>query len=603
MSRREMEERGWDAPDILLLSGDAYVDHPSFGVALLGRMLEAEGHRVCIVAQPAWEGATAPDALRALGRPRLFAGVTAGAIDSMLAHYTAFRKKRHDDAYSPGNKAGLRPNRACIAYTGLVRRAFPGLPVVLGGIEASLRRFSHYDFWSDSLRRSILLDSKADLLLWGMGEYSLAAVARIASTLAEESGTPLDRAAFAQACRTVPGLAFAASPVAAQAWLQEGKAIIHTLPAHEAIQADAALLLRATLDAEILTHKGGRHFFQQAGERCVVVTPPPPLPLQHELDRIYALPFTRLPHPSYSESIPAWETVRASISSHRGCGGGCSFCSLALHQGRRIASRSQESLLREAAIIAKGPNGPAPRWAGSITDVSGPSANMWQAVCSLPAGKECARTSCLHPAQCPFFQVDQRKGVRMMRAMTAVEGVRHVRVAGGVRFDLALTDAEALAAYTSEFTGGQLKVAPEHSEDAVLALMRKPSLALFERFLDAFSKLSGNAGKEQYTVPYLMSAFPGCTPDHMRALCAWLKRRNWSPRQVQCFIPTPGTVATAMYYCGLSPLGEPLYVARSDKERLEQHHLLLGGKKEDKKRPWQKAPGKKLAPKNRGRSR
>lgn len=622
MDRNDMLRAGWDVPDILLVSGDAYVDHPSFGVALLGRWLVAAGFRVGVVAQPRWRDKEAALAdLTAMGRPRLFAGITAGAIDSMLAHYTAFRKKRSDDAYTPGGLAGARPNRACIAYTGLVRQAFPGLPVVLGGIEASLRRASHYDFWDNALRRPVLQDSKADLLVCGMGERALLSVAERADALSRQNGE-LSRAALVDACRDLPGLALMISANAApdlpgltqnadtaypgpspdpdgsdesDAPADADQSAI-VLPAHEAILADPALLMRATLDLERHAHAGGRRAFQRSGDRVLVLNPPAAPLSRDDMDFLYALPYSRLPHPRYSQPIPAWEMIRTSITSHRGCGGGCSFCSLALHQGRRISSRSRDSILEEAALIAAGPDAnkkqsptkasrnpsAPPRWAGSISDVGGPSANMWQAACSLPPDKECRRPSCLHPAPCPRFVLDQRQGVRLLRDITALPGIRHVRVASGLRFDLALRDEEALRAYTLEFTGGQLKVAPEHSEAAVLRLMRKPDPATFERFLQRFSTLCRQAGKEQYVIPYLMSAFPGCTEAHMRALADWLKKRNWRPQQVQCFIPTPGTVATAMFYAGITPDGQPLAVARSDADRLRQHGLLnerMGGKR------------------------
>ena len=618
MDRNDMLRAGWDVPDILLVSGDAYVDHPSFGVALLGRWLVARGFRVGVVAQPRWRDKEAALAdLTAMGRPRLFAGITAGAIDSMLAHYTAFRKKRSDDAYTPGGLAGARPNRACIAYTGLVRQAFPGLPVVLGGIEASLRRASHYDFWDNSLRRPILQDSKADLLVCGMGERALLAIAERADALLRQN-SEVSRAVLLEACRDLPGLALMMSANTAPdlpgltlnadssgpgAFPDSGSpdesdipadsaqsAII--LPAHEAILADPALLMRATLDLERHAHTGGRRALQRSGDRVLVLNPPAEALNRDDMDFLYGLTYSRLPHPRYRQPVPAWEMIRTSITSHRGCGGGCSFCSLALHQGRRVSSRSRDSILKEAALIAAGPgantepsaakasrtphapDAKPPRWAGSISDVGGPSANMWQAACSLPPDKECRRSSCLHPAPCPRFVLDQRQGVRLLRDIAALPGIRHVRVASGLRFDLALRDEEALRAYTLEFTGGQLKVAPEHSEAAVLRLMRKPEPATFERFLQRFSDLCRQAGKEQYVIPYLMSAFPGCTEAHMRALADWLKKRNWRPQQVQCFIPTPGTVATAMFYAGITPDGQPLAVARSDADRLRQHHLL-----------------------------
>ena len=587
MSAEELQTLGWDALDILLVSGDAYVDHPSFGAAILGRVLVDAGFRVGIVAQPRWEGEGAlPDIMR-MGRPRLFTGVTAGAVDSMLARYTAFRKQRSDDAYTPGGKAGARPNRAVIVYANLVRRAFPGLPLVIGGIEASLRRASHYDFWSDSLRRSLLFDSKADLLVYGMGENAILGAARAAEEalrMPEERETPF-RKRFSLLARNLPGVAVSlGASEAAELFPPECGAVVR-LPSHEAIQKDAGLLVRATIALEQQVHQAKYPALQASGDRVLVINPPSPPLETPALDTVYALPFSRLPHPAYTLPVPAWEMIRTSITSHRGCGGGCAFCSLALHQTRRIASRSRESVLAEARRIATlpvrhagkaGGKEKVPVWAGSISDVGGPSANMWRASCSLdPAA--CKRASCLFPAPCSGFAVKQREGVALLREVAAQEGVRHVRVASGVRFDLALRDDVALAAYTCEFTGGQLKVAPEHSADAVLRLMRKPSLDVFETFLARFASLSAGAGKEQYVIPYLMSAYPGCTDAHMRELAAWLKARNWSPRQVQCFIPTPGTVATAMFYAGTDTDGNSIHVARTDAERMRQHYILLGG--------------------------
>ena len=599
-----MDELGWDALDILLVSGDAYVDHPSFGIALLGRWLCAHGFRVGIVAQPRWRDQEAALAdIRAMGRPRLFVGISAGAIDSMLAHYTAFRKKRNDDAYTPGGQAGARPNRACIAYTALARRAFPGIPVVLGGIEASLRRAVHYDFWTDALRNPILQDSKADLLVYGMGESGLLAIAGQAEELhgaSPEEG--VSRKELIRACAVLPGTACmlpAAEAETLSGEVRSGATFggeVVSLPSLEATLGEPALLMRAALAMEAQAHSGKGVLLQACGDRVLVINPPAPPLKEPELDRLYGLSYSRLPHPSYREAIPAWEMIRTSITTHRGCGGGCSFCSLALHQGRRIVSRSRDSILREAGAIAAGPQGAggkAPRWAGSISDVGGPSANMWRAVCTLASEKTCQRASCLHPAICPFFTVNQREGVELMRAIARLPGIRHVRVASGVRFDLALRDSEALYAYTSEFTGGQLKVAPEHSEDAVLGLMRKPSLKVFERFLEAFRSFCGKSGKELYTVPYLISAFPGCTDEHMRALGRWLGARGWSPRQVQCFIPTPGTVATAMFYAGIAPDGKALHVARTDRDRLRQHHILLGDADSRARREARQGGGKK----------
>ncbi len=538
-TRREMEQLGYDELDILLVSGDAYVDHPSFGAALLGRWLAAHGWRVGIVPQPHWD--TPEDVMR-LGRPRLFAGVSAGALDSLVAHYTAFRKKRSDDAYTPGGLAGKRPNRAAIVYASLIKKAFPGLPIVLGGVEASLRRAAHYDFWSDCVRRSILLDSKADLLVYGMGERAILEIAR--------------RSADQQSLKNIPGTAFIGTCVAAL-----------RLPSYEEIQADPKKLMTATLGLEEQMRQGVWASQAHAGRDVVFTPPAEPLSTQ-EMDKLYTLDFTRSPHPSYKEPIPAVEMIQFSITSHRGCAGGCSFCSLALHQGRRIASRSRESLETEVRGLTRRKD-----WTGSITDVGGPSANMWGARCTADP-KACKRPSCLTPSLCPNFQDNQDELARLLQGLSQIHGVRHLRVASGVRHDLAMRSPAYVRALAARFTGGQLKLAPEHCSDAVLKLMRKPAFASFERFLTIFDKQSRAAGKEQYVVPYLMSGFPGCTDEDMRELSEWLAARGWKPRQVQCFLPTPGTVATAMFYAGIDPEGRRIKVARTDAERLRQHGIL-----------------------------
>ncbi|MCC8195031.1 MAG: radical SAM protein, partial [Deltaproteobacteria bacterium] len=429
--------------------------------------------------------------------------------------------------------------------------------------------------WTDSLRRSILLDSKADLWVFGMGETALASIARVAEDAVCDAGAEGKsvRALLAERSRSIPGLAYAISSRDSERLLPADAAF---LPSHERIAADPFLLVTATVAMERQVHQARVPAAQASGDRTVVMNPPSPPLATDAMDALYALPYTRLPHPSYEEPIPAWEMIRASITSHRGCGGGCAFCSLALHQTRRIASRGRRSILDEARrIAATRVRGKVPAWAGSISDVGGPSANMWQAACTGDAAG-CERASCLFPGICPFFSVDQAKGAAMLREVSRQEGVRHVRVASGVRFDLALKDDEALKAYTREFTGGQLKIAPEHIAEDVLRLMRKPALPVFEAFLRRFERLSDAAGKEQYVVPYLMSAYPGCTDADMRELAVWLKKRNWSPRQVQCFIPTPGTVATAMYYAGKDTKGACIPVARTDAERMRQHYILLG---------------------------
>ncbi len=553
MSRREMEKLGWEELDVLLVSGDAYVDHPSFGAALLGRWLVMHGFRTGIVAQPRW---TTPDDLQAMGRPRLMAGVTAGSLDSMLAHYTAFRKKRSDDAYTPGGAAGARPNRACLVYAGIVKQAFPKLPIVLGGIEASLRRITHYDFWTDKLRRSILLDAKVDLLLYGMAERGIVAAAeRLAASLPPGAAD-------------VPGAAYFGD----LADLPAGAAIIE-LPSHEDMLAEPKALMTAALAMEQHVHQATAYAVQRVEGRRLILTPPRPLETP-EMDELYALPFTREPHPAYKgKPIPAADMIRFSINSHRGCGGGCSFCTLAVHQGRTIRSRSAASVLGEAGAMTR-----HKRFTGSISDVGGPTANMWGGVCRGQTAR-CRRSSCLYPEICPQFAVDPMRQIDLLHKVRQVAGVKHVRVASGIRHDLAMKDARYIRELVRDFVGGQLKIAPEHLADEVLRLMRKPSVKAFEQFLDIFEKECLAAGKPQFVVPYLISAFPGCTAQHMKQLAQWLARRGWRPEQVQCFIPLPGTVAAAMYYAGIDPEGKPIPVARSDAERLEMHYTLLGPQK------------------------
>nr|WP_071544520.1 YgiQ family radical SAM protein [Pseudodesulfovibrio hydrargyri] len=560
MSREEMDALGWEELDILLVSGDAYVDHPSFGAPLLGRWLVRHGFRTGICAQPAWDR---PDDILRLGRPRLFAGVTAGSLDSMLAHYTAFRKKRSDDAYTPGGKAGARPNRACIAYTNAVQRAFPGLPVILGGIEASLRRISHYDFWSDSVRKSVLLDSKATAITYGMAENSIVTLARTIATILDETGE-VDLRALRPQLAGLPGLAVAGT----KDDIPEGAEVIE-LPSHEAILDDPKQLIEATKLLEKQVHQNKAWAVQATGGRMVLVAPPGPLLDTAGLDELSGLPFTRLPHPAYRERIPAADMIRTSVTTHRGCSGGCSFCTLALHQGRTIRSRSKKSILGEVRAITE-----VKGWTGSISDVGGPSANMWGAHCASDQSA-CERPSCLTPRICKHYRVAQRDFISLLRAVSDVNSVDHVRVASGWRIDLAVTDMQALTTMIREFVGGQAKVAPEHQVDHVLKLMRKPGFETFETFLDLFDKESKKAGKKQYVIPYLMSAFPGCTEEDMRALHAWLDARGWKPEQVQCFIPLPGTAAAAMFHAQCDMRGEPIYVAKTDAERLRQHAILM----------------------------
>ena len=588
------EDLGADRLDVLLVTGDAYVDHPAFGAALLGRLLESRGFRVGIVAQPRWDS---PADVARLGRPRLFAGVTAGALDSMLAHYTAFRKLRRDDAYTPGGRAGARPNRATLVYTSLVRGAFPGLPVIIGGIEASLRRASHYDFWEDKLRRSILLDSKADLLAYGMAERAvleLAARLHALSAGAEINLREQDSNLARAALRGIPGTAFAVAatsvaaidleprinsrPRASAGEVPPTGARVVALPSHEDILANPRLLMDATLSLERQVQEADGWTVQDSGGRRVIIAPPAAPLSSVELDELYALPFTRRPHPSYSEPIPAVEMIQFSLTTHRGCGGGCSFCSLALHQGRRIASRTAAGVAAEAERLTAHPD-----FRGSISDVGGPTANLFGAECGADPAR-CRRTSCLWPSVCRRLQPRQSELAELLQQLSRLPGVKSVRVASGIRHDLALDDPAYLHVLITGFTGGQLKLAPEHCAPETLRLMRKPSFDRFEQFLSVFEHESREAGKEQYMVPYLMSGFPGTTDADMHTLKGWLNARGWKPRQAQCFIPTPGTVATAMFFAGVDEKGRKIAVARTDAERLRQHGMLFpraAGKRDD----------------------
>ena len=555
MTRAELDALGWQELDVLLISGSAYADHPAFGEALLARLLVAAGFRAGIVALPGWRS---PDALRVMGRPRLFAGITAGALDSMVAHYTAFRRPRRDDPYAPGGEAGARPNRAALVYANLCRQAFPALPVVLGGVEASMRRAVHYDFWTDKMRRPLGLDAKADLVIYGMAERALLELARRLEAKRDDALSKLH----------LPG---AATVFNGQPEPPPG-AEVRELPSLDEIQADPRRLMEATLEVERQVHTGpdGPWLFQRCGTRGVLLAPPSAHLTSQELDTLYALPFSREAHPSYLEPLPALEMVRFSVTAHRGCGGGCTFCSLALHQGRLHRSRSAASVLEEVRALTR-----HPRFKGTVSDIGGPTANLWGAKCTLPQEKwPCTRPSCMAPRLCPHLSAAQDAYLALLNSAAALPGVKHLRVASGVRHDLSLEHAAFTRALVTRFTGGQLKVAPEHTEPGVLKLMRKPDRRSFEGFVDRFQTLSSEAGKEQYLVPYLLSGFPGCSDKEMARLADWFKQRGWRPRQVQAFLPTPGTVATAMYAGGIDEKGSPIEVARSDKARRRQHEMF-----------------------------
>lgn len=545
-----MAVRGWDELDILFISGDAYVDHPAFGVPLLARLLEAEGYRVGIIAQPDWRD---KEAFTGMGRPRLFAAVAAGAMDSMVNHYTAAKKRRNDDAYTPGNRSGARPNRAVIAYVAAIKGAFRGLPVIIGGIEASLRRLAHYDYWDDAVRRSILLDSKADLLLYGMAEQSLLEVARRVS-LGQLPGQ----------IHNLRGSAYLASapPVAAI-----------PLPPFDQVSTDKHLFAVAFRTAEAEQNPySGRPLAQQHDKRWVVVNPPS-LPLTTtELDKLYALPFTRRPHPSYREKIPAYEQIRFSITTHRGCFGGCAFCAIGMHQGKTIQSRSYQSILAEVDCLVS-----FPEFRGTISDLGGPSANMYGLSCrDEDAERQCRRPSCLWPQRCPRLNCSDRSATALLSLAQQRPGVKHLFVASGLRFDLLPQQPAYFQRIVSHHVSGLLKVAPESFIPETLQWMRKAQPDLFLWFLNEFRQLNQVCGKKQAIVPYLMAAHPGATLTQTIDVALFLKRNKLKVEQAQEFTPTPGTLSTCLYYTGFDPYsGKEVYVPRRREERQMQKALLL----------------------------
>jgi len=548
--REDMVKRGWDELDILFISGDAYVDHPSFGVPLLARYLQEHGFRVGIIAQPDWRHR---DAFEVMGRPRLFAALSSGAMDSMVNHYTAARKRRRDDAYTPGGRFGARPDRALITYTAAVKAVFKGLPVIIGGIEGSLRRLAHYDYWTDAVRRSILVDSKADLLIYGMGEKPLLEVAQ-----RMQAGESLE------SIQDIYGTAYLGRncPTGSVA-----------LPSFEQVSQSKADFNQAfRLAFEESNPFRGRSLCQNHGQRLVIVNPPQKPLSQEEMDRIYALPFTRRPHPDYSEAIPAFIQIRHSVTSHRGCFGGCSFCAIAGHQGKSIQSRSEASVLKEIEQMVRDPE-----FSGTITDVGGPTANMYGLKCKTrEAESACRRASCLFPRICPNLDARDGKAVHLLQKIRETRGVRHVYVASGVRFDLFDKQPAYFDELLRHHVGGLLKVAPESASDDVLSLMHKPPAHVFAEFLQVFRQFNRSQSKRLGIVPYFISGHPGSTLSSMIDGALFLYRNGLRVEQVQEFTPTPGTLSTCIYYTGMDPFsGKEVYVPRSTKERRMQKSLLL----------------------------
>ena len=594
MSRAEMERLGWDSCDIVIVSGDAYVDHPSFGMAVIGRVLEAQGFRVGIIAQPDWQSA---EPFKALGRPNLFYGVTAGNMDSMINRYTADRKLRSDDAYTPGGEGGSRPDRASLVYANRCKEAYPDVPIVLGGIEASLRRIAHYDYWQDKVRRSILVDSKADLLLYGNAERAIVEIAHrlgrrepveaitdvrgtafmvrsapegwseIDSTEVDRPGrvdahinpyqtTSEQAAGQGSACAKEEGkegTAVVAMPASRRVVMPPRERTVIRLPAYEQVKSDPVLYAHASRVLHLETNPGNaRALVQRHADRDVWLNPPP-IPLATaEMDHVFDLPYARAPHPRYGDArIPAWEMIRFSVNIMRGCFGGCTFCSITEHEGRIIQSRSEDSVIREIEAIRDKVKG----FTGVISDLGGPTANMYRIGCKSPAIEAaCRKPSCVYPGICPNLDTDHTPLIRMYRRARALKGVKKILVASGLRYDLAVKSPEYIKELATHHVGGYLKIAPEHTEGGPLSKMMKPGIGSYHRFKQLFDKFSAEAGKQQFLIPYFIAAHPGTTDEDMMNLALWLKQNGFRADQVQTFYPSPMATATAMYHSGLNPL-------------------------------------------------
>ncbi|MET0015068.1 MAG: YgiQ family radical SAM protein [Sedimenticola sp.] len=583
MSREEMDQLGWDSCDIIIVTGDAYVDHPSFGMALIGRLLESQGFRVGIIAQPDWRSA---EDFRRLGKPNLFFGITAGNMDSMVNRYTAERRIRSNDAYTPDGEGGKRPDRSVVVYAQRAREAFKGVPVIVGGIEASLRRIAHYDYWSDKVRRSILPDSKADLLIYGNAERAVVEVAhRLAngekiSQITDIRGTGFMRQGRPEAWIEIdstsidePGPVdarpdpYAATPACEQSEAGDRKVVsfhkrpkgmdrsrtVVRLPSYDQVLDDPVIYAHASRVFHLETNPGNARALVQAHGKRDVWLNPPPLPLStRELDRLYAFPYTRIPHPAYGDARnPAWEMIRFSIPIMRGCFGGCTFCSITEHEGRIIQSRSEDSVIQEIETIRDS----MPGFTGSISDLGGPTANMYFMRCeSEKIESSCRRLSCVFPDICSHMQTSHKPLINLYRRARQVKGVKRVLIASGLRYDLAVRDPEYIRELVSHHVGGYLKIAPEHTEDAPLQMMMKPGIGTYDKFKRLFDKYSNEAGKEQYLIPYFIAAHPGTSEKDMLNLALWLKRNDFRPDQVQAFLPTPLAIASAMYHTGRNPL-------------------------------------------------
>ncbi|MBR2344344.1 MAG: YgiQ family radical SAM protein [Lentisphaeria bacterium] len=564
MSRKEMDQLNWDELDILLITGDCYVDHPSFGTTIIGRYLESLGYKVGIVAQPNWND---PEALKVMGTPKIGIGVSSGNMDSMINIYTAGRRLRREDMFSENGVTGKRPPHALPVYAQLARRAFPGKPVLIGGLEASLRRVAHYDYWQDKIRPSMLVDSKSDILIYGMGERptpeafkrmqngeSLAGIRGTARLLGKKAALEFDRSGYVE------------------------------LPSYEEILADRDALMQETKLVEAnMNYYSASGLIQQYGDRLLVIEPPAEPLTPHELDRVHELPYARKPHPSYKGRIPAYDAIADSIQAVRGCPGGCAFCGLVAHQGRTVMSRSEESIVKEAEIISS-----RPEFKGTISDVGGAAGNLFGSAYDIENCKKCRRVSCLFPAPCKSYRCDGQAVVHLLRTLRKMPKIRHLYINSGIRLDLALRQKELLYELIAHHVSGHMKVAPEHLHPRVMKLMRKGTPEEFYEFMREFERISKECGLEQYIIPLFISNFPGCTDKEMKTVDDFLNKHHWSLQQVQDYIPLPMTMGAAMYYTGKDASGNPIEVNRGLAERRAQIHVLKKRRspvRKNKKRP------------------
>ncbi len=564
----EVKRLGWEQVDVVLVTGDAYIDHPSFGTAVIGRTLEAAGYRVAIIPQPNWRDDLRD--FRKFGAPRLFFGVTSGAMDSMVNHYTAARRLRHDDAYTPGGQAGFRPDRATYVYSRILKQLYPDVPVVIAGVEASMRRLAHYDYWDDKLFPSILIDTPADLLNYGMGERTTLKIARL-----------LDEGKSIKACYGLPQVAYTIDT-------------IDTIDTIEAIELHSFEECQKSKKAEaenyhIIDIESNKieaaTLVQKHGKRYVVVNPPEPPMSTEEIDASFDLPYMRLPHPKYKKRgpIPAFEMIRWSINTHRGCFGGCSFCTISAHQGKQIASRSEASIISEVEKITQDPE-----FHGVLTDLGGPSANMWQMKGRNPElCRKCSRYSCSMPTICKNLDSDHRPMIDLLHKVSSHNKVKHLYVGSGIRCDLFTEDNGGWQYFRQvvvNHTSGRLKVAPEHTSDHVLELMRKPSFALFKETKRRFTEICRQAGLRYQLIPYFISSHPGCRLQDMAQLAVEMKQMGYRLEQIQDFTPTPMTLSTEMYYTGIDPTTmKPVYVATTPGEKADQRRLFFFYKPEERK--------------------